>query len=74
MTIKNNYVNYAQSRRTAKLIHSAEAVCVPLPRSGLLFLLVRFPFLSVLHFSKAIFIYIVRSLRFILSPESVFYT
>ena len=28
MTIKKNYVNYAQSRRTAKLTHSAQAVCV----------------------------------------------
>ena len=26
---KKNYVNYAQSRRTAKLTHSAQAVCVP---------------------------------------------
>ena len=46
---------------------------------GLLFLLVRFPFLSVLP-SKAVFIYIVRSPRFIpspcfiLSPQSSFYT
>ena len=46
---------------------------------GLLFLLVRFLFLSVLP-SKAVFIYIVRSLRFIpspcfiFSPESAFYT
>ena len=41
---------------------------------GLLLLLVRFPFLSDLPFSKPVFIYIVRSLRFILSPESAFYT
>ena len=41
---------------------------------GLLFLLVRFPFLSVLPFSKAVFTNIVRSSRFILSPESAFNT
>ena len=46
---------------------------------GLLFLLVRFPFLSVL-LSKTVFIYVVRSPHFmsspcfILSPESSFYT
>ena len=46
---------------------------------GLLFLLVRIPFLSVL-LSKAVFIYVVRSPHFIsspcfiLSPESAFYT